>query len=810
MRRLAEDIRYALRQLRRSPSFAILALITLTLGVAANVIVFGIIDAFFLRPLPGISEPQQLYMVQHREDLWITLSYPQYKDVRDRNTVFSGVAMYRPARIGLGQTGKAQPVWGFEVSGNYFDVLAVKPALGHFFHAEDDVDPGGKQYVVLSYRCWQEQFGANPNLVGTTIYLNKYRYTLVGVAPEEFRGTERLILPDVWVPVSNEVLIEGFDWIHNRSDSNAWVIARLKPGATKSQAEANLNSIAKELAREYPHNDENLKLRLTKPGFLGDALGGPARGFTFAIMLLALLVLLAASANLGGLFAARTADRARELAIRMAVGSSRLRIFRQLVTESVLVAVIGGITAMFVARVALRFLTQWRPPTEFPLQIAVNPDTTVYMFALFVATLTGVLLGLLPARQVWNTDPNQTLRGGGSSPFLSRRWTMRDVLLGVQIALCCLLVTASLVSLRGLVRAFRMPIGFNQQDVTLAMFDLHLARYTDDNLPLAQRQLLERVSRLPGVAAAAYSNSTPLSLDESETDVYPENVHEFRPTNVMFNANYYSVSPGYFRTAGTRLLVGREFSWNDDQHAPEVAMVNETFARRLFGTGSPIGRYFNTDMSHRIQVVGVVEDGKYVFLAEEPTPVIFFPILQVKNSSTVLLVRSPRASSEMVPAVRRAVNEFDPSIPVFGIRSWADALAIALFPARAATIALGVFGVLALMLAVTGMFGLASYSVSKRLRELGIRIALGAHTQDIMRSALGRTAMLLIVGSAAGLLLGIAATRVLAMIVYQASALDPVVLLGVLATMALVGIISASLPARRALTVNPARLLREE
>jgi hypothetical protein len=284
----------------------------------------------------------------------------------------------------------------------------------------------------------------------------------------------------------------------------------------------------------------------------------------------------------------------------------------------------------------------------------------------------------------------------------------------------------------------------------------------------------------------------------------------FAPRTVMFNANYYSVSPGYFRTAGTRLLAEREFSWNDDQHAPEVAMVNETFARRLFGTDSPIGRYFNTGMSHRIQVVGVVEDGKYVFLAEEPTPVIFFPILQVKNSSTVLLVRSPRGSSEMVPAVRRAVNEFDPSIPVFGIRSWADALAIALFPARAATIALGVFGVLALMLAITGMFGLASYSVSKRLRELGIRIALGAQTQDIMRSALGRTAMLLIVGSAAGLLLGIAATRVLAMIVYQASALDPVVLLGVLATMALVGIISASLPARRALTVNPARLLREE
>ena len=810
MHRLREDIRYALRQLRRSPSFAALALITLTLGVAANVIVFGVIDALFLRPMPGISQPQQLYTVQHDEDIWNSLSYPDYKDIGERNTVFSGLAMYRPARIGLGQTENAQPVWGYEVSGNYFDLLGVKPALGRFFHAEDDVDPGGKQYAVLSYRCWQERFGGSPNVVGTTIYLNKYPFTLVGIAPEQFRGTEQLIAPEVWVPISNVVLIEGYNWIRNRNDSNAWVIARLKPGVTKRQAQANLNNIASQLAREYPKNDEGLKLRLTKPGFMGDALGVPARGFTFAIMLLALLVLLAASANLGGLFAARTADRGRELAIRMAVGSSRLRIFGQLVTESVLVAVLGGIAAMFVARAELRFLTQWHPPTEFPIQIAVDPDLSVYAFALFVAVVTGILLGVLPARQVWNTDPNNALRTAGSSPLVSRRWALRDILLGIQIALCCLLVTASLVSLRGLVRAFRMPLGFDQQNVTLAMFDLHLARYADDQLPLAQRQLLERVSRLPGATAAAYSSTTPLSLDQSETDVYPEGVHEFRPTDVEFNANYYSVSPGYFHTAGTRLLAGREFTWTDNQDAPEVAIINETFVRRLFGNGAPIGKYFNTGVKHRLQVIGVVEDGKYAFLAEEPAPALFFPILQQKNSSTVLLVRSPRPASEMVPAVREVINEFDPSIPVFGVRGWSEALAIALFPARAATIALGIFGLLALMLAITGVFGMASYTVSKRLRELGIRVALGAHTQDVMRAALGRTAVLLIVGSAAGLLLGIAATRLLSLVVYRANALDPLVLLGVLATMTLVGIVSASLPARRALTVNPSKLLREE
>ena len=418
MHRLQEDIRYALRQLRRSPSFLLLALLTLTLGVGANVIVFGVVDALFLRPLPGITEPQQLYTVQHPEDLWVTLSYPDYKDIRDRNTVFSSVTAYRVARIGLGQTEGAQPIWGYEASGNYFDTMGIKPALGRFFRPEDDVGPGGKQYAVLNYRCWQERFGGNPNVIGKTIYLNKYPYILLGVTPRDFHGTERLLWPDVWVPISNEVLIEGYDWIHNRGDNNSWVVARLKPGVSVREAAANLNSVAQQLAREYPHTDSGMELRLSKPGFLGDALGVPARGFTLAIMLLALLVLLAASANLGGLFAARTADRSRELAIRMAVGSSRMRILRQLLTESVLLAVIGGVAASFLARAVLRLLTQWHPPTEFPLQMAVNPDPRVYAFALFTAVVTGVLLGILPARQVWATDPNHVLRSAGSSPLV--------------------------------------------------------------------------------------------------------------------------------------------------------------------------------------------------------------------------------------------------------------------------------------------------------------------------------------------------------------------------------------------------------
>src|SRR6516162_7057406 len=286
MHRFAADLRYALRQLRRSPSTAFLALLTLTLGVAANVIVFGVIDALFMRPLPGVVESGRLYTVQHPEDWWITLSYPDYCDLRDRNTVFSSVAMFRIARIGMGRTAGARPVWGYEASGNYFDTLGVKPALGRFFGPADDVDPGGKQYAVVSYSYWQEQLGGSPDVIGMTIYLNKYPYTLLGVTPKGFRGTERLLWPDVWVPITNQMQIEGYDWIHSRSNENSWVIARLKPAVTVAQAEANLNSIARELAREYPGSDEKLHLALSKPGFLGNALGVPARSFTLAIMLL--------------------------------------------------------------------------------------------------------------------------------------------------------------------------------------------------------------------------------------------------------------------------------------------------------------------------------------------------------------------------------------------------------------------------------------------------------------------------------------------------------------------------------------------
>ena len=808
MHSLPQDVRYAVRYLIKSPTFALTAALTLALGIGANVVVFGVVNALLLNPLP-IPNPEQVYTVQHPSSNAINSSFPDYKDIRDRNIAFSGIAATRVMRIGLEVSGSAQPVWGFEVTGNYFDMLGVRPLMGRFLSQSDEQGDHASDVAVISYPCWKSRFNGNPNIVGSTVRVNKNPYNVIGVAGPAFHGTEKSYWPEVWLPILNEAQIEGYNWLSQRTDHNSWLVGRLKSDITVPQAEANLNSIAAQIAHEHPDTDEHLTFRLTKPGFLGDGLGAPVRAFMFGIMLLAALVLLAACTNLGGLLAARTSDRARELAIRVAIGSTRGRILRQLVVESVILSLAGGLLALIVSEGLLRLISQWRPMADFPIQFLVQPDSKLYSFATLASIATGLIFGCMPARQIWKTDPNHALRAGSGSVLTSRKLALRDVLLGIQVAACCLLVTACLVSLRGLQKAVTMPLGFDPAGVTLANFDLHLANYSDAQVPAMQRRLLESVAHLPGVTAAAFSNSTPLGLDQSNTSVFDETTHDFRASTQKFVATYYSVSPGYFSTAGTRLLAGREFTWHDEKAGPPIAIVNATFAHKLFGTTSAVGRRFQS-YGNKWEIVGVVEDGKYETLAEDPDPVIFYPILQQPNTSTTLIVRSSLPPAEMIPAVHEAMNQIDRSIPLFTLSSWQDTLGIVMLPALAATVALSVFGALAIVLAVTGLFGLASYTVSKRLRELGIRLALGAPQVQVLRAGLARTVALLSFGSLAGLLLGVSASKVLASIVYHASANDPVVLVGVLVTMLAIGIVAASIPARRALRIHPMDLLREE
>ena len=808
---LVADLLYSLRQLRRAAGFTATAILTLTLAIAANVVVFGVVDALLLHPLP-VQEPQRLVEVEKvREGGGLNLSYPDYRDLRDRNKSFSALAAARITRVGLGVNGHAEPVWGYEVSGNYFEMLGVQPRLGRLLTPADDIKVNGSAVAVLSYAEWRVRFGGDPSVIGKSVEVNKHPYTVVGVAPKNFSGTERFIWPEVWLPYHNSPEIEGFNWLEARGNNGTWVVGRLKPGISGAEATADLQRIAVQLRKEYPMDNADLALRVTKPGMLGDVLGGPVRGFLAGVMGMAALVLLAACANLGSLFSSRMTDRAKELGIRLAIGSSRGRILRQLLTESVLVALGGGIAASLGSAALLNGLARWRPNfDELPVQFLVQPDWTVFAFSALLALGTGILFGLIPARQVWKTDPNQTLKAAGSTASAGDRSWLRPTLLTVQIALCCLLVTASFVAVRGLMRTFESPLGFDPQDITLATMDVHLAGYGAEQQAALQQRLLAKVAAIPGVSSAAYGDTTPLSIDSSSNTIYAPGTTDFSVANARFDADDFSVSPGYFATTGMRLLAGREFTVHDDSRSPAVAIVNQTFARRLFGTENAVGKRYPTGPHDETEVIGVVADSKYESLTESPRPALFWPILQNPRSGMVLVARSKRDASEIAPAMRRAISEVDGSIPVFDVQAWTDALTLVTFPARAATIALGVLGSLAILLAVTGIFGVASYTVARRMRELGIRVALGAQGRQVLRAALGRTVVLLGIGSAIGLLLSFATSRLLASVVYEATATDPMVLVAVALTMSLVGVVSAAIPARRAWRIDPMVLLRED
>ena len=804
---LGRDIRYAARQLRRSPGFAITAVLTLALGIGANVVAFGVLNAMILR-LVDVPQPTGLYNVVQKPHGYENQSYPDYADYRRLNSTLSGMAAYRLLSAGLSTGDSANKSWFYEVSCNYFDMLGAQPELGRFFHDSDEHGPNSAPYIVLSHSFWRARFGSNPAVVGTTVEVNKHPFTIIGIAPAAFHGTDLFIWPDFWLPIVNEQQVEGFDFLSKRFNHGLWILGRLKPGVTTPQAEDNLNAIAGQLSKQYPDADEGMGARLIKAGLMGEMLGDPAKAFLSGILLLAFLVLVAACANLASIFAARTADRSRELAIRLAIGSSRWHILRQLLSEAVVVSILGGIVGTIFAAVLLGALTRWQPFVEFPIHVAVTPDVRVYGLALLLSLASGLLFGLLPMRQLLRTSATQVIKGG-ASPIIFRRFALRDLLLAVQITLCTLLVTASLVALRGMQRSLHAPIGFQPEGVLLAETDLHMAGHSGDALLAIQKRMLEETSRIPGVTAVGTINETPLGTGGSSGPVYRETAAELRPSDSVFSAKFYSISPGYLQAAGTHLLMGRDFTWSDDAKSPKIAVVNETFARGMFGDASPIDGRFMMGDKDLYQIVGVVEDGKYDSLTEDPEAAVFFPLAQAADSDTSLIVRSHLSAAELAPALVKALAGIDPNLP-FTIHTWPDALAFVQFPARVATAALGVLGMLAAMLAVTGIFGMAAYSVSRRMRELGIRVALGAQPVRLMRSALGRPLVLLMFGSAAGLLLGVIASRVLAQIVYQATSRDPLVFAGVITTMIVLGLVAICIPAHRALQIHPATLLREE
>src|SRR5947208_3781122 len=738
---LGQDLRFAFRMLHKSPGFAAVAVVTLAVAIGANAVVFSALDAFVLRPL-NVPQSESLYGLQFGGGHRGALSYPNYVDFRDRNRSFDGLATYQMTRVGLGTGNNSTRAWLYEVSGNYFDVLKLQPYLGGFFHSSDEHGAGSAPYIVLSYAYWHGHFQDDPGVVGRRAEVNKKPYTIIGVAPPEFRGTFLLLSPDFFVPM---VSIEDEEALNRRA--GWWIfetIGHLKAGVTPAEAAADLSAIGDYLQNTYPKDVGKMNVSLDHAGLYGDTFGRPIRGFVAALMLLAGLILLAACANLGSLFAARAADRSREVALRLALGAGRLRILRQLFTEALVISLTGGAVGIVGGMLLLRRLIAWNPFPQFPTNVPLNPDANVYAVAALLAFVSGILFGAVPVRQVLHTDPYEIVKSG-SLTKLGRRITFREGLLAVQIAICALLITSSMVAVRGLARSLHSSFGFEPQGVILADTDLEMAgySYSSDAVPAMQKRMIESVQTIPGVTEVGLANCPPLAhCGSSRTLVFTDETSDLRPSNAAATAITYQVSPEFFAAAQVPLLGGRAFTWPEDKSAPRLAVVNQTFARKVLASPTnAVGRYYKTRDGARIQVVGVVQDGKYTSLTEEPQAAMFLPILQSPSSESFLLVRSGSDPRQLGGEIRSRLRDLDAGLPVF-IETWPKAMDFFLFGSLVATVALGVLGALGAILSVTGIFGMAAYSVSKRLRELGIRMALVAEGEQGLGAAMGRTLML--------------------------------------------------------------------
>ena len=797
------DLRYVVRVLLKSPAFALVALLTITLGIAANVFVFGIFNAVVLRPL-HVSDPYNLY--QLRQEGWmsghlLTTSYPAFQDFRNRNYTFSDMAAYYGYSTAdlLTQGGK-EKVYGYEVTENYFDLLGVPSEKGRFFHGSDLNAKRSAPYVVLSDALWRRSFHGDPGVVGTVVTLNQQPYTVIGIAPSSFHGTERFVWPDYWIPMRSEQQAEaGWDYLHSRTYAAVTVVGRLRAGNTPEEAAQDLTNIAAALAKEHPTTDKSVTLRLVRPGLYGDE-GVVIRGFLNAIGILVLLILAAICANLASLSAARFDDRRRELAVRVSLGAGRLRLIRQLLLEALLLAVAGGTAGLLLGVSLLRLLNRWRPPQG---HVAIPLDARVYLTAFFLTLGSAFLFGFLPAWQVSRKNPWKMMKGVPGRPNRHSRFVSRDLLLSFQIAVCTLLVMASFVAVRGMTRALHARLGFQPHAALLVNVDLTRLIPESDGVASVLRSL----SGIPGVSAAGAINRLPMTGGLHGTPVFYEETKNLAVNNAATFPYVFEMSPGYLEAAGTKLLAGRDFSWSDGSQVPHVAIVNDTFARKMWPSRSGLGQRFL--VSGRLtQVVGITQNGKYHDLEEESQPVVYLPLHQAASGEVTFVVRSQLQPHDIAAHLTHTLYPLAES-PI-AVRTWDSALDTELFPARVAMVALGILGTLAAMLAVTGIFGMATYTVSRRMKEFGIYVALGARRMTVISAAVGRTMIVLAAGSLMGVLCGLLAEPFWGHLVYEAQPNDPAVICETFLAMLVLGVAASAIPVRRALSVNPSRLMRQE
>jgi macrolide transport system ATP-binding/permease protein len=807
-----QDVRFGLRMLRKRPVFTLIAVLTLALGIGANTAIFSLVNAALLRPLP-IAQPERFVALSNAVTgrLFPTFSYPNYKDIQARNEVFSDLIAYRFAPLSLSHDGINERLWGYAVTGNYFDALGLRATLGRLISLDDDRMRGAHPVTVISHQCWQTRFGGNPSVIGKEVIVNGRNFSIIGVAPPGFIGTEIIAAPEMWFPMMMQAQLEmGSEWLDKRGVENIFVQGNLKPGVSVAQAQAAIDAIATQLAREFPDNNESRRVLVTQPGLMNGSVRAPVLGFASVLMVVVGLVLLLACANLANLLLARATERRREMAVRLAMGAGRVRLIRQLLMESLMLACAGGTLGCLLAWWLTTLAAAYKPPIDVPANFALQLDQRVLLFAFLLSIVTGVVFGLLPALQATKTNLVAALKDDASFSTYRSSW-LKNSLIVFQVALSLVLLIGGGLMVRALQQAETIPLGFVPQNAISVSFDLRLQSYEAAQGREAEKRLLENVRALPGVKAAGIADIVPVDLHISSSPIFIEGQSLERTVNTP-RAMSNRVSPGYFAAMQTRIVQGREFTEQDNEQSPRVVIVNETFARRFWPRESALNKRFRRGSPNAplLEIIGVAQDGKYAGLNEEPQPFVFRPLWQSELSSSSLIVRAETDPQTLIAAVRRELQQLDPRLPIAGTKTMTEQLSFALLPARLAASVLGGFGLLALALAAIGLYGVMAYSVAQRTREIGIRLALGAQVKDIHKLVIGQGLKLALIGVGIGFVISLAVMRLMKKFLFGVSATDPLTFVAIGGLLLLVAFLACYLPARRATKVDPLIALRTE
>jgi putative ABC transport system permease protein len=821
METLLQDLRYSVRMFRKSPLFAIVAVVALALGIGANTTIFSLVYALLLRPLPGVEEPQRLVSVftsDFSSTRYGTSSYPDYIDYRDSNEVFDGLAAYREDSMVLSAGDNPQRIRGAIVSGNYFSVLRGKVLLGRTLVSEDDTAQATNPVVVLSYQNWKRRFGSDPGIIGKTVALNNQGFTVVGIAAESFRGTNLAADVELWLPIAMMSRLQSASALTRRGSRWLRVIGRLKPAVTIEQSQSNIDTIAAQLADAYPQTNRGTLQQPDKarpmslvPASESATVNPNARATTrrMSQLLMAVVgfVLLIACANVANLLLARAESRRKEIAVRLALGAPRGRLIRQLLTESSLLALMGGAVGLL--------MSAWMGDLIllFNLPPALDPglDRWVLGFTLLLSLLTGLLFGLAPAIQASGIDLVSALKDSveiGNRPV--RRFSLRDMLVVSQVALSLLLLIGSGLFLRSLQNAYRTDLGFETRSALLASVDLGLQGYNPAQQRAFNQQIAERLAALPGVQSVSATSFVPVSNGGMRGGVSIEGYQAQPGEDTELNMN--TVALNYFQTMGIPLLQGRDFNTQDTESSPRVAIINEAMAQRYWPDQNPISKRisFKGPNGPYTEIVGVAKTGKYRTIGEASLPFIYLPLGQNLAPRLTLIMRTGGDPAELSTALRAEIQALDRNLPVFDIKTMTEHIGEALSQERLIATLLGIFGSLALVLSTVGIYGLMSYSVSQRRREIGVRMALGARSQDILRLIVSRGLILTSIGIAIGLAAAIALTRVAGGLLFGISATDPMTFAVVSLILAGVALGACFVPARRATKVDPMVALRYE